>query len=128
MIALNALGTVELCTGSRMRSLITEDGRVTGVVTEENGATRRISAARGVIVAAGEWECDDELRGTTASRTGEWTSSAPGLQHRRRPGGPAGAAIDLMDEARRPPPRRGRRSLRPFSSQDRAVCWQGRIP
>lgn len=102
LLALDALGPAELRTRSRVRSLITQDGRVTGVVTEEDGATRRMTAARGVIVAAGGWECDHELRARHHGLPhGEWTSSAPGsntgdaLAALRA----AGAAIDLMDEA-----------------------------
>lgn len=102
LIALDATGNAELRTGSRVRELLTEDGRVTGVVTEEQGSVREIRARKGVIVAAGGWECDDGLRAEHHGLPhGEWTSSAPGsntgdaLRALRR----AGAAIDLMDEA-----------------------------
>ena len=104
LLALDALaaGTAELRTGSRVRSLITEGGRVTGVVTEENGADHTITATRGVIVAAGGWECDGQLRAEHHGLPhGEWTSSAPGSNtgDAFRALRAAGAAIDLMDEA-----------------------------
>ncbi|MCL2583679.1 MAG: FAD-binding protein, partial [Streptosporangiales bacterium] len=102
LLALDATGAAELRTGSRVRELLVEAGRVTGVVTEEQGSVREIRARKGVIVAAGGWECDDELRAEHHGLPhGEWTSSAPGSNTgdalRALQG--AGAAIDLMDEA-----------------------------
>jgi succinate dehydrogenase/fumarate reductase flavoprotein subunit len=46
---------------SRARSLIREDGRVVGVVTEENGATLRVRARKGVIIATGGFEWNEQL-------------------------------------------------------------------
>jgi len=46
---------------SRARHLIREDGRVVGVVTEENGSTRRVLARKGVIIATGGFEWNDKL-------------------------------------------------------------------
>jgi predicted oxidoreductase len=87
-----------------MRSLIVADGRVAGVVASRDGdgAEDRILASHGVIVAAGGFECSDELRARHHKLPhGNWTSAAPGsntgdaLAALRA----AGAAIDLMDEA-----------------------------
>ncbi|WP_106400556.1 FAD-dependent oxidoreductase [Actinocorallia populi] len=102
LLALDATGDASLRTGTRMTSLITEDGRVTGVVVETENGTRRIRAERGVVLAAGGFECDDELRARHHGLPGgRWTSAAPGsntgdaLAALRE----AGAAVDLMDEA-----------------------------
>ena len=46
---------------SRARRLIQQDGRVVGVVTEENGTTLRIRARKGVIIATGGFEWNDKL-------------------------------------------------------------------
>jgi 3-oxosteroid 1-dehydrogenase len=85
-----------------MRSLIAAGGRVAGVVVSTGGSEERILASRGVIVAAGGFECDDELRARHHKLPhGSWTSGAPGSNT-----GDAlaaligvGAAIGLMDEA-----------------------------
>ena len=104
LLALSALPGVELRTGTRMRSLVLSGGRVTGVVASSasGGAPQEILARRGVIVAAGGFECDDSLRAKHHNLPhGNWTSAAPGsntgdaLQALIS----AGAAIDLLDEA-----------------------------
>ena len=45
-----------------MKSLISEDGRVVGVVAEQQGKELRIRARKGVILAAGGFERNQELR------------------------------------------------------------------
>lgn len=102
LLALDATGNADLRTGARMRSLIVEDGRVTGVVAETGGTVTRVRAERGVVLAAGGFECDDELRALHHDLPGgQWTSAAPGSNT-----GDAlaavqavGASVDLMDEA-----------------------------
>ncbi|KAB2341585.1 FAD-dependent oxidoreductase [Actinomadura rudentiformis] len=102
LLALDATGLAELRTGVRMRSAIVRDGRAAGVVAETGGKTFRLLAERGVVLAAGGYECDDTLRQRHHGLPGaSWTSSAPDSNT-----GDAlaaalevGAAIDLMDEA-----------------------------
>ena len=102
LLALSALPCAELRTGTRMRSLIVSSGRVAGVVVAGDGPEERILASRGVIVAAGGFECDDGLRARHhALPHGNWTSAAPGSNTGDALAAlaQAGAAIDLMDEA-----------------------------
>jgi 3-oxosteroid 1-dehydrogenase len=104
LLALSALPNVELRTGARMRSLIASDGRVAGVVVASgpDGSQERILASRGVIVAAGGFECDDDLRARYHGLPhGNWTSAAPGSNTGDALAAlaSAGAAVDLLDEA-----------------------------
>jgi 3-oxosteroid 1-dehydrogenase len=60
--------------------LVTEDGRVTGVIAKQNGKTVRIGANRGVLINAGGFARNAEMRkqfGPQPSFT-EWTASNPG--------------------------------------------------
>ena len=102
LMALSALPGAELRTGTRMRSLVLSGGRVAGVVISSGGTQEEILASRGVIVAAGGFECDDELRARHHQLPhGNWTSAAPGSNTGDALAAliGAGAAIDLMDEA-----------------------------
>ena len=47
---------------TRMRTLLTENGRVTGLVAEQEGQVLHIGAARGVILACGGFEQSQTLR------------------------------------------------------------------
>ena len=47
---------------TRMRTLLTENGRVTGLVAEQEGQVLHIGAARGVILACGGFEQSQALR------------------------------------------------------------------
>ena len=53
---------VPLWLNTRVESFVTEDGRVAGVVAVRDGQTLRIQARRGVVVAAGGFERNDEMR------------------------------------------------------------------
>jgi 3-oxosteroid 1-dehydrogenase len=60
--------------------LVTEDGRVTGVIAKQNGKTVRIGANKGVLINAGGFARNAEMRkqfGPQPSFT-EWTASNPG--------------------------------------------------
>jgi len=46
---------------SRSRTLIREGGRVVGVVTEEAGGTLRVRARKGVVIATGGFEWNEQL-------------------------------------------------------------------
>ncbi len=71
---------VNLRTESPVKSFIQDDsGAVRGVVVEQNGQTRRIGASLGVLVNAGGFSHNQEMRdkfqpGTSA----KWTAATPG--------------------------------------------------
>jgi len=82
--------------------LIEEDGQITGVVVDHKGKTLRIGARDGVLINAGGFSHNAEMRkryGPQPSST-EWTNANPGdtgemIQIAQR----HGAALDLMDQA-----------------------------
>lgn len=83
-----------------MKSLIEEDGVVTGIVVEQNGKVRRIRATKGVILGAGGFEHNKEMREKYLPKPtkAEWSG---GNVHNTgdaiQAGMKLGAAIDLMD-------------------------------
>lgn len=84
------------------RELIVEDGRVVGVVAERDGKPCCIRAERGVILAAGGFEGNQEMREKylpNPTRT-EWSCANP---HNTgdviRMGIDVGAGVELMDDA-----------------------------
>ena len=72
---------VAIRTGTAVDRLITEDGRVTGVVT---GQGERIAARRGVVIACGGYESNPELVANYEALPG-FQSMFPGFPDRRRP-------------------------------------------
>ncbi|MGW0946425.1 FAD-binding protein [Streptomyces sp. NPDC002623] len=94
-------GNGELRLNTALESLIVEDGRVTGVEVVTDGERVRIRAGRGVLLAAGGFERDRELREKHQSPlTGEWTEGAPAnTGDALRAGIAVGADTDLLDEA-----------------------------
>ncbi|WP_460305821.1 FAD-dependent oxidoreductase [Actinocorallia aurea] len=102
LLAAEATGNVDLRTGVEMTGLIVEEGRVTGVATRTESGAVRFGASRGVILAAGGFECDDALRVRYHGLpTGQWTSAAPGSNTGAALAAAVavGADVDLMDEA-----------------------------
>lgn len=113
LIAMGAALAAELLLGLRtagvplrlntaLVDLISDDGRVTGVLAESQGARVEMRARHGVILASGGFEHNDEMRKKyQRSPIGsEWTTGAPsntgdgilaGLK--------AGAGVSLMDDA-----------------------------
>jgi 3-oxosteroid 1-dehydrogenase len=96
-----ALGAgVDIRLSSPVRELILEDGAVTGVVAVIDGRERRIGSRLGVLVNAGGFAHNQQMReryqpGTSA----QWTSAAPGdtgemIEEMMR----RGAAIAQMEE------------------------------
>lgn len=81
--------------------LVEQDGRVTGAIVETDGQRRAIRARRGVLLAAGGFERNDEMRtrygvpGDARDTMGPWGNR--GLAHLA--GIAAGADTDLMDQA-----------------------------
>ncbi|MBU1374868.1 MAG: FAD-binding protein [Alphaproteobacteria bacterium] len=86
---------------TRLIDLVVEHGRVTGAVVEREGKTLRIQARRGVLLAAGGFARNAELRakhqdtigvgGTMSTREDEGDAIRIGAE--------LGAAVDLMEEA-----------------------------
>lgn len=83
--------------------LVVRDGRVTGVVVERDGRNTEVSAARGVILAAGGFEHNAAMRRRyqSARLAADWsfgnpanTGDAIALAHEQ-----VGAALVFMDEA-----------------------------
>jgi len=88
--------------GTPMTGLHMEDGRATGVQVTRDGQPALIRASRGVILAAGGFERNEEMRrryqrppvGT------QWTTGSAGnTGDAIAAGEAAGAALDLMDDA-----------------------------
>lgn len=85
-----------------LQDLLVEDGRVVGVVVEQDGQRREIRATRGVILGSGGFEHSQELREkflpqptSTEWSTGAVSNTGGGLLA----GTAAGAATDLLDDA-----------------------------
>lgn len=71
---------VRISTGTRMRALIIEDGRVTGVKAERNGETVTIRARHGVLLAAGGFARNRALRDRFGPQpaSADWTAVIQG--------------------------------------------------
>jgi 3-oxosteroid 1-dehydrogenase len=84
-----------------LTDLVVEDGAVTGAIVETAGRRTAIRARRGVLLAAGGFEHNDEMRaryrvpGSSRDTMGPWGNQ--GLAHLA--GIAAGADTDLMDQA-----------------------------
>ena len=87
---------------SPMTELITDvDGNVVGAVVERDGATQRIRARRGVILASGGFDHDMEWRRQYLPEVEkDWSFGNPAsMGDGIRAGEKVGAATDLLDEA-----------------------------
>ena len=84
-----------------LTELVVEDGAVVGAVVDTDGQRKRIRARRGVLLAAGGFEHNDEMRaryrvpGESRDTMGPWGNR--GLAHLAAMA--AGADTDLMDQA-----------------------------
>lgn len=93
---------VDFRTNTGVVELVEEDGRITGVVAERDGKTIRIKARDGVLINAGGFSHNEEMRkkyGPQPSST-TWTNANPGdtgemIEIAQK----HGAALDLMDQA-----------------------------
>ncbi|GAA2790312.1 3-oxosteroid 1-dehydrogenase [Crossiella cryophila] len=82
--------------------LLVENGRVTGVIAQQNGAQIQVRARRGVIVGSGGFEHNERMRkeyqeepiGTSWS-VGAKANTGAGIEAGQR----IGAATDLLDDA-----------------------------
>ncbi|GHB70736.1 3-oxosteroid 1-dehydrogenase [Streptomyces viridiviolaceus] len=102
LLALESTGNGRTLLHTALTGLITEAGRVVGAEAAHDGGTLRIRARRGVLLAAGGFEANAELRREWQDLPGaDWTMGAPGgntgdaLIAAAR----AGAATGLLDQA-----------------------------
>lgn len=93
---------VDIRLNAPVTELVEENGRVVGVVTTLEGRTHRIEARDGVLINAGGFSRNADMRRTYGPQPSsvEWTNANPGdtgeaiefaMAH--------GAAVDLMDQA-----------------------------
>lgn len=91
---------VPLWLNAPLEELIVEDGRVAGVRTVKDGNPVRVQATRGVMLGAGGFAANDEMRATHQGLTENWTSANPGNQGKPIVLAQAvGADVGLMDDA-----------------------------
>ncbi|EOM74786.1 3-oxosteroid 1-dehydrogenase [Rhodococcus rhodnii LMG 5362] len=100
--ALDEYPHASMWTNAPLEELVTdEDGRVRGVVVATENGRRTVTARAGVVLAAGGFEADDEMRaqhgvpGTARDTMGPWGNL--GAAHRAAMA--IGADTDLMSEA-----------------------------
>lgn len=94
--------SIPLWLNSPAHELLTEAGRVTGVVVERDGASSTIRARRAVILGSGGFEHSQALREQylPAPTRAEWSSASPyNTGDMLLAGQAVGAATALMDEA-----------------------------
>jgi 3-oxosteroid 1-dehydrogenase len=104
---------IPVWTEAPLEELIVEDGRVVGVQTVQNGTPVRIQARQGVLIAAGGFAHNPEMRerfGGDQPNRGKWSISNPGdTGEALEAAMQLGAKTDFMDEAWwMPSPRTGR--------------------
>ena len=83
-----------------LESLVVEQGGVVGAVVATPSGTELVRTARGVLLAAGGFERDDEMRHRYQPPLGaDWTLGAPGNTGAGlRAAMAAGASVELLDE------------------------------
>ncbi|WP_067180629.1 FAD-dependent oxidoreductase [Microtetraspora niveoalba] len=102
LLALTNTGNATVRTGTRLRALVVEDGRVAGVEAETADGPVRIRARRGVLLAAGGFEGNGAMRAEHGVPGSAAWSMAPAGANTGDPilaAVAAGAAVDLMDQA-----------------------------
>ncbi|MFD4369436.1 FAD-binding protein [Rhodococcus sp. NPDC058521] len=100
--ALLDTGNATLLLETPLRSLVVEDGRVVGVLAERDGQEVTYRAERGVLLAAGGFEHNAELRAEHGKvpLTGEWSNGVhSNTGDALKAGIAVGAATGLLDEA-----------------------------
>ncbi len=101
LLALSRFPDADLRRNARFEELLTADGEVLGAIVAQADGQHRIRARRGVVLAAGGFEHDDQMRSDYGvPGSGRDSMGAPdnkGLAIRA--GIAAGADVDLMDQA-----------------------------
>jgi 3-oxosteroid 1-dehydrogenase len=100
-LALNQRG-VPIWLETRLVSLIQEDGRVVGAVVERQGRAQRVRARRGVVLAAGGFERNAQMRAQFLPGSGETANSGAHPYNTGdaiRAGQAVGAAVRNMSSA-----------------------------
>lgn len=92
---------IPLWVNTPMESLVTEGGRVTGVVVHKDGQSLRLLARKGVILGAGGFERNQAMRDEYLPKPTNqgWTATPPGANtgDAIRAGAAAGAQLHLME-------------------------------
>ena len=101
LTAANKVG-VEMWSKSPLKELVKDaSGRVTGVIVEKNGQPMQVNAKRGVMLGAGGFERNQEMRDQylTKPTKAEWTATPVGgnTGDAHRAGQAVGAQLHLMD-------------------------------
>ncbi|MFN3732197.1 FAD-dependent oxidoreductase [Comamonas testosteroni] len=101
LTAANKAG-VEMWCNSPLKELVQDaSGRVTGVIVERNGQRQQINARRGVLLGAGGFERNQEMRDQYLNKPtkAEWTATPVGgnTGDAHRAGQAVGAQLALMD-------------------------------
>jgi len=98
-MSLNARG-IPLWLQVPMVDLVEENGRVVGAVIERDGRQETIRARRGVILGAGGFERNKEMRETHLGFDGRYTASiGRNTGDAQTAGAKIGARLDIMDTA-----------------------------
>lgn len=101
LLALDRFENVTLLNRATCDELLVEDGRVVGAVLDRDGGRVRVRAERGVLIAAGGFEQNQELRerfdvpGHARDTMGAPANTGKVLEAALR----IGADVDLMDQA-----------------------------
>ncbi|WP_301847381.1 FAD-binding protein [Rhodococcus pyridinivorans] len=101
LIALRKYPNVDLYRNTPLEELIVEDGVVVGAIVGNDGERRAIRARKGVVLAAGGFDQNDEMRGkygvpgAARDSMGPWSN----LGKAHQAGIAVGADVDLMGEA-----------------------------
>ena len=93
---------IDLWLESPLQALLTEGGRVTGATVLRDGHLQAIRARRGVVLAAGGFESNQQMREQYLPQPtrAEWTAAPPcNTGDAIRAGQTLGAAVDLMQHA-----------------------------
>ncbi|MEV5879484.1 FAD-binding protein [Streptomyces sp. NPDC052101] len=102
LLAYESTGNGRTLLHTALTRLVTEDGRVVGAEAEHDGRTLRIGVRRGVLLAAGGFEANAELRREWQGLSGaDWTMGAPGGNTGQAllAAVEAGAGTGLLDES-----------------------------
>lgn len=79
LLAIHSTGNAVLRTSSPLLELVKDNGRVVGVVYSKNGVRTRLRATHGVLLAAGGFECNTEMRREQHGLDGsDWTAAPAG--------------------------------------------------